>query len=542
VGTTVVTATSETGNGSCQFSVTVEDTNGNVSITCPSNKTADADDNCQAAVAVGTPTTTGDNVTLFATRSDGQPMYDCDQFGNCTRRSSDAPFPAGTTTITWFAYSHDIAGPFTAQTGDEESHRTGTASCTQTVTVNDVTPPVIGATDQIVSADANCQAAVPDYSNTVTDNCSCSASDSSDSCAGHSRIAVTQDPAPGTMVGLGPHPVQITANDGSSNNSGAGNTSTKTVTFTVADTTPPAISCPGNITTGTDAGSCSATVNPGTATASDNCDSSPTITGTRSDNQSLNSPYPKGTTTITWTATDDSNNSSSCTQTVTVNDTENPTVSCPANVNRGTDPGTCSATFNPGTATASDNCPGATVTGVRSDGQPLNAPYPKGTTTITWTATDSSGNHSPSCTQTVTITDTEAPVITTNGTTPVLWPANHAYHTFTVTSFVTGVSDNCDTLSINDVVIDHVTSDEAENGAGSGNTLNDIVIAADCKSVQLRAERENSADGRVYTITFRVRDSAGNTGTKTAQVYVPKNLGVPVVDSGPHYTVNGTCP
>src|SRR5439155_10089230 len=112
-----------------------------------------------------------------------------------------------------------------------------------------------------------CQAPVPDYSNAVTDNCACASSDASDSCAGHARISVTQDPAAGTLVGFGPHTVHITANDGSSNNDGAGNTSTKDVTFTVNDTTPPTITCPANITTGNDAGQCSAMVNPGTATA-----------------------------------------------------------------------------------------------------------------------------------------------------------------------------------------------------------------------------------------------------------------------------------
>jgi len=123
-----------------------------------------------------------------------------------------------------------------------------------------------------------------------------------------------------------------------------------------------------------------------------------------------------------------------------------------------------------------------------------------------------------------------------------LWPANHAYHTFNVTDFVTSVSDNCGSISVSNVVIQQVTSDEAENGAGSGNTLNDIVIATDCKSVQVRAERENSADGRVYTITFKLTDTHGNVTTATSRIHVPKNLGIPVVDSGPHYTVTGTCP
>src|SRR5207248_3493731 len=98
----------------------------------------------------------------------------------------------------------------------------------------------------------------------------------------------------------------------------------------------------------------------GTATATDNCDSNPTITGTRSDNQPLNAPYPKGTTTITWTAKDSANNSSSCSQTVTVNDTESPTISCPANITRNNDPGICGAMVTYTAPVGSDNCPGAT--------------------------------------------------------------------------------------------------------------------------------------------------------------------------------------
>jgi uncharacterized repeat protein (TIGR01451 family) len=540
VGTTTVNASSETGGATCSFTITVEEHGNTASITCPASQTVDADSNCQASVSVGSPNATGDNTTIFASRSDGQPMYNCDGNGNCTRRSPDAPFPAGVTTITWTATSHDAPGPYASE-ADEQAHRTGTVSCQQTITVNDTTPPVIGATDQTVSADANCQAVIPDYRNTVTDNCACDSSDSSEACMGHPNVAVTQDPAPGTVVGPGAHNVHITANDGSSNNSGAGNTSTKDITFTVNDTTPPVITCPASKTASTDPGTCSAVVNPGTATATDNC-GSPTITGTRSDGQALNAPYPKGTTTITWTATDAAGNSSSCTQTITVQDHENPTIVCPAAIVQGNDPGTCSATVNPGQPTTHDNCDTPTVTGTRSDGQSLNAPYPKGTTTITWTATDSSGNHA-SCTQTVTVVDNEAPTFTFTGT-QTMWPPNHKYRTFGTADLVASVHDNCDgTIPVSSVVITKVTSDEIENGNGDGNTLNDIVIAADCKSVQLRSEREGNSNGRVYTIFFSVTDAAGNVGTGTTKVVVPHNPGETAVDSGPHYTVmSSNCP
>jgi hypothetical protein len=163
---------------------------------------------------------------------------------------------------------------------------------------------------------------------------------------------------------------------------------------------------------------------------------------------------------------------------------------------------------------------------------------------ITYNASDPSGNAAVAVSRTVNVVDTVAPTINLNGQTPSMWPPNHNYQTFNVTDFVDGVTDSCDTsLGVGSVVISRVTSDELENGSGDGNTSNDIVIAGDCKSVQLRAERAGSGDGRVYTITFSVQDASGNVATATAKVFVPQsqNSG-PAIDSGPHYTVNGSCP
>jgi len=416
VGTTVVNVTSASGGGACSFTVTVNDSGTNPpTISCPANVTANADNNCAAVVTLGTPTVTGNNVTIVGVRSDGQPMYNCDCFpnspdqaddscnifGGCSRKNPDLPFSSGVTTVTWQAISHSTPGPYQTP-ADEEAARTGTASCRQTVTVNDVTPPVITATDQTVSADANCQAAVPDYTNAVTDNCACAANDTSQDCVGQHRIALTQNPAAGTLVGLGPHTIHLTANDGSSNNNGAGNTTTKDITLTVVDTTPPMITCPANITTNTDPGLCSAVVNPGTATATDNCDSNPTVVGTRSDNQPLNAPYPKGTTTITWTATDHASpaNQSSCQQTVTVQDHEPPTISCPSNITlESTCPSGAIATYT--TPVGMDNCPGAVTT--RTAGLASGSVFPIGTTTVTYSVTDASGNGPVSCSFTVTV-------------------------------------------------------------------------------------------------------------------------------------------
>jgi hypothetical protein len=87
-----------------------------------------------------------------------------------------------------------------------------------------------------------------------------------------------------------------------------------------------------------------------------------------------------------------------------------------------------------------------------------------------------------------------------------------------------------------------VTSDEPDDiaGGGDGNTIHDIVIASNCKSVQLRAERDGNGNGRVYTITFKVRDASGNVTTATSKLKIYA-FSVNVVDDGPHNTVTG-CP
>ena len=167
-----------------------------------------------------------------------------------------------------------------------------------------------------------------------------------------------------------------------------------------------------------------------------------------------------------------------------------------------------------------------------------------GNHTVTVTTTGTCGSATQSATLAV---NNGTPVITLSTNSVSMWPPNHQYQTFNVTDFVASASSSCDTsVDINDVVIQNVSSDELEeNPAGAdGNTLNDIVIAPDCKSVQLRRERDGNLDGRVYTITFKVTDSFGNSTTATVKVNVPKNNNGTAVDSGAAagYTVNSLCP
>jgi len=249
-----------------------------------------------------------------------------------------------------------------------------------------------------------------------------------------------------------------------------------------------------------------------------------------------------GTYLITYTATDPSGHTAvPVTRTVNVVDTTPPTITtCPAPLTASAD-ANCQALVPDFTASAAaiDIC-GSAITFTQSPA--AGTAVTVGVTTVTVTATDSYHNSS-SCQTTFTVADTTPPTITMNGQTPSMWPPNHAYHTFNVTDFVTSASDNCDaSVNVGSVYITSVTSDEAENGNGSGNTVNDIVIAANCKSVQLRAERDAGGDGRVYTIHFKVKDSSGNFTTASARVVVPRNPGDTPVDSGAHYTVTSDCP
>jgi len=93
---------------------------------------------------------------------------------------------------------------------------------------------------------------------------------------------------------------------------------TASATFAIVDTTPPVVTCPGDVVL-----ECPADTSPsatGEATGSDACGS---VTITHSD---VSVPGCGNTETITrtWTATDECGNSSSCEQTITVADTKPP--------------------------------------------------------------------------------------------------------------------------------------------------------------------------------------------------------------------------
>ncbi|GEM_PF-1226679 len=138
------------------------------------------------------------------------------------------------------------------------------------------------------------------------------------------------------------------------------------------------ITCPANVTVSNDPNQCGAVVNYDAPTTEGDC-------GTITCAPPSGSFFPVGTTTVT--CQNDDTEPVSCSFTVTVNDTQPPVITCPANVVVVTPVGSTMAiaTFM---ATASDNCPGVMVACT----PPSGSAFPMGTTTVTCTATDASSN------------------------------------------------------------------------------------------------------------------------------------------------------
>jgi len=153
------------------------------------------------------------------------------------------------------------------------------------------------------------------------------------------------------------------------------------------------LTCPANITKSNDPNQCGAVTTYPAPTTTGTC-------GTITCSPASGSFFPKGTTTVTCMET----GGATCSFTVTVNDTQPPTITCPANVTAVSDQscvaqGSCTIVNYP-PPTASDNCPGVTVVCTPPSGSCL----PTGSTTVTCTATDTSGN-TATCSFSVTVFD-----------------------------------------------------------------------------------------------------------------------------------------
>lgn len=263
--------------------------------------------------------------------------------------TSGQTFPVGTTTVTYVAT--DNAG--------------NTDTCSFDITVVDAQLPVFTNCPNnilVVNDPGQCSAVVTWNAPIVTDNCGVN--------------TVTSTHSPGSTFPVGVTTVVYTATD---NN---GNSSTCTFTVTVLDDESPVITCPGNITVNNDSGDCGAIVNYNVV-GNDNC---PDYSIALDAGLASGSFFPVGTTTQTYTITDDAGNTNSCSFNVTVVDNEVPVFDCPAPILICGDSSVVTFSAPP----VNDNCSGVSVN--QTGGPVSGSTFPVGITTITYSALDNAGN------------------------------------------------------------------------------------------------------------------------------------------------------
>lgn len=239
----------------------------------------------------------------------------------------------------------------------------------------------------------------------------------------------------GTLTNTTSNPVTVTFTITPVANGCPGTPITATVTVGAA----PVIVCPANVSISNITNTCGA---PATYTASATGIPAPGIsysfsgatTGSGSGTGS-GSIFNVGVTTVTLTATN-SCGTSTCSFTVTVLDTQNPTISCPAPVTVS-----CAGevpVVDISSVTAADNCSGVAVTHVADviTNQTCASRY---TIERTYRATDVAGN-AVTCTQIITVNDQTAPVISCPANITTATPVGSCN---AVVSFAVTATDNC---------------------------------------------------------------------------------------------------
>lgn len=601
------TIVSSSNNATITVTITAKDVNGlttshdvtltakdqsNPTITAPANLTVNADaGKCTASgVSLGTPVT-ADNCTV----------------ANVTN-NAPAAFSKGVTVVTWTVT--DGAG--------------NTATATQQVTVADNQPPAFTApANQNVALGNSCTITIPNLISglTGTDNCSVvgftqsplagtqvsasnngtvnvviTATDGSGNTTQHTVVLTAKDQTNPTItapadvsvntttgqctatgVSLGT-PVtgdncsvfSVTSNAPATFNKGvttvtwtvtdgAGNTATATQKVTVSDKQAPTVLTRNISVTLDNTGNVTITpaqVNNGSF---DNC--TPAASLIFSLSKSAFTTADLGDNTVTLTVTDADGNAASNTAIVSVKAANKPTITAPASINVNTDPGQCYATVTNLGTPVTTNANGQSPT----NNAPSNNHYPVGITTITWTISDGLGN-TATATQTVTVTDNQAPVFTAPANRTVALGNNCS---ITVPDLITGLTgtDNCSVVTFTQSPAANTSVSSSNNGTitatitakdGNGNTTShDVVLTAKdqtnpviaapanvvvntdaglCTASNVTLGAATASDNcagvvitnnappvfakGVTTVTWTATDAAGNTATATQTVTV----------------------
>jgi uncharacterized delta-60 repeat protein len=193
-------------------------------------------------------------------------------------------------------------------------------------------------------------------------------------------------------------------------------------------------------------------------------------------------------------------------------------LACPTSKIVSTDPGLCSAKVNGIDPTLLS---GSTVkyklTGATKgagNGTVSGKVFNKGVTTVMYTL---SSDAAKTCGFTVTVQDKESPVIGyVSISHPVLWPADHKMKDITLNY---DADDNCGITTTQLLISSNEPAQSNENGDQSPDWQ-----ILDNHHIRLRAERLQSGNGRIYTVTIRATDLSGNSTSKTITINVPKNF------------------
>ncbi|MDY0102090.1 MAG: Calx-beta domain-containing protein, partial [Lentimicrobium sp.] len=499
-GTTTVTWTVTDGAGNtatCSFNVSISDTQ-NPSITfCPENQTATTNSgNCSY-----THSGTAWNVTATDNCTVGSIVYTLSGAteGTINTTLNGAVFNTGVTTVNVLV-SDGASTP-------------NTVSCSFTVTVTDDDAPTVTCPSDITqSTDASaCTASVVIPAITFGDNCS--SPSLAWSTTGATEISSNGQPGAQTF-NIGVTTVTLTVTDGASL------TASCSFTVTVNDTELPTITCPANLTASSTSGICSASVTIPSITFTDNCAGSSIAwiangaTDLSGNGQPGAQTFNVGVTNVTITVTDASSNTAQCSFTVTVTDDENPTITCPSDITASNTSNQCSASVNVPAITFGDNCSGSSIlwttsgaTILSGSGQIGTRTFNVGATLVTVTVRDAA-NHTAQCSFTVTVNDTQAPVIS-GCPANITRTAGAGSCTAVVSWTEPTATDNC-TASNN---ISWIKSHTPGTTFSTGTT----------------------------TVTYTASDAAGNTSTCTFTVTV-NDLVKPVISGCPSNISVGTGP
>jgi hypothetical protein len=196
-----------------------------------------------------------------------------------------------------------------------------------------------------------------------------------------------------------------------------------------------------------------------------------------------------------------------------------------------------SGVFEDPGATAVDACYGNLTRSITKQGF-VNA-WALGTYPLTYNVADSTLLKATPLTRTVHVVDTQAPTLEYRQLAAT--PADQTMRSFTLADCATA-NDTCDGwANVNNGTILSIYSDEPEDAPDSsdGSTVQDIVITGK-NSFQLRAERQEGGNGRVYGVRFELKDLTGNSRAGLCRIVVPA-ADVSTADdngAGAGYTVN----